>query len=75
MLAAPTGNAVVVYFALPALSVTDANVAVPFINFTLPAGVPLNCGSTVAVNVTDCPNFDGFSDEPTVVVVVAWKMT
>jgi hypothetical protein len=24
------------------------------------------------VNVTDCPNTDGFADDATVVVVVAW---
>jgi hypothetical protein len=33
--------------------------------------LPLNCGVTVAVNVTDCPKFDGFVEEARVVVVVA----
>ena len=75
MLAVPTGKVVVVNLAFPALSVPDPNAVVPFINFTVPVGVPLNCGSTVAVNVTDCPNLDGFSDDPTVIVVVAGKMT
>ena len=38
-------------------------------------GVPLNCGATVAVKVTDCPEFDGFSDEAKAVVVVALLTT
>ena len=47
-------------------------------NVTGPVGVPLNCGVTVAINVTLCPNSAG---EPagapagvavTVVVVLAW---
>jgi hypothetical protein len=42
---------------------------VPFLNVTLPVGVPEVAGVTVAVNVTDCPKLDGFSDEPTAVVV------
>jgi hypothetical protein len=29
----------------------------------LPVTVPLNSGATVAVKVTDCPKFDGFSEE------------
>ena len=33
--------------------------------------VPPNCGVTLAVKVTDCPEFDGFSDEVRAVVVVA----
>jgi hypothetical protein len=37
----------------------------------VPATVPPNCGTTVAVKVTDCPLLDGFSDETTVVVDVA----
>ena len=39
-------------------------------NCTVPVGVtlPLAC-VTVAVNVTDWPRMDGFSDEPSVVVV------
>jgi hypothetical protein len=38
-------------------------------------GVPLNSGATLAVNVTDCPTFEGFSDETKVVVVVAFFTT
>jgi predicted small secreted protein len=37
--------------------------------------VPLNCGATLAVKVTDCPTFDGFSDEVKAVVVVALLTT
>ena len=42
---------------------------------TLPVGVPLNCGLTVAVKVTVCPNSDGFGDAARPVVVVAWFTT
>ena len=37
--------------------------------------VPTNCGVTLAVKVTDCPKFDGFSDEVRAVVVVALLTT
>ena len=37
--------------------------------------VPLNCGTTLAVKVTDSPTFDGFRDEANVVVVVALLTT
>ena len=42
-------------------------VAVPSRNVTEPVGVPAPgvIGSTIAVNVTDSPNADGFSDEET----------
>jgi hypothetical protein len=47
----------------------------PSLKVTVPDGslipVPENSGATVAVNVTDCPDADGFCDETTVVVVVA----
>jgi hypothetical protein len=33
--------------------------------------VPLYSGATLAVNVTACPEFDGFGDETRVVVVEA----
>lgn len=43
----------------------------PSRNVTVPVGVPDPgaTGETVAVNVTDCPKTDGFTDEVTVVVV------
>jgi hypothetical protein len=37
--------------------------------------VPLNCGATLAVKVTDCPKIDGLSEEAKVVVVVALVTT
>lgn len=40
------------------------------LNCTVPDGVPA-LAVTVAVNVTDCPKSDGFTDELTVVVVAA----
>jgi len=38
---------------------------------TVPVGVP-PAELTVAVNVTDCPNVDGFREDVTVVAVAAW---
>jgi hypothetical protein len=37
--------------------------------------VPLYCGVTVAVKVTDCPKLEGFRDEVRVVLVVALLTT
>jgi hypothetical protein len=37
--------------------------------------LPLNCGVTLAVKVTDCPEFDGFREEANAVVVVALLTT
>jgi hypothetical protein len=59
----PTGRLLVAKVATPPLSVTGPRVALPFLNVTLPAGVPLYSGTTVAVNVTDCPEVEGFVDE------------
>ena len=39
--------------AFPPLSVRVPNVLVPFLNVTLPPGVPVNAGFTVAVKATD----------------------
>jgi hypothetical protein len=61
----------VVQVATSPLSVAVPRVALPFLKVTVPAGVPLNSGATVAVNITDCPTVEGFSDEISVVVVVA----
>jgi hypothetical protein len=48
----------------------------PSKNFTVPLGVWLNCGLTVAVNVTDWPKTDGFGViEDTVVMVLAFETT
>ena len=61
--------------ALPLARVTAEPKLVPSIlNCTVPVGVPEpgDTGATVAVNVTDWSATDGFSDEVTVVVVLAW---
>jgi hypothetical protein len=44
-------------------------------NVTVPVAVPLPGAFTVtvAVNVTDWPNFDGFADEISAVVVSAFS--
>ena len=53
----------------PPLSVFVASVVVPFLNVTLPVGVPETVGVTVAVKVTDCPKLEGLSEDTTAVVV------
>jgi hypothetical protein len=57
------------------LSVPVPIVVPPSLKVTVPLGsgvVPLTCGATVAVNVTELPDIDGFCDETTLVVVLAW---
>jgi predicted small secreted protein len=50
--------------------------AVPFMKVTVPAGVPAPASLvTVAVNLTACPNVDGFGEEPVIVLVVAALFT
>jgi hypothetical protein len=60
---APAPRLVVVKAATPPASVPEPNVALPFLKLTVPVGVPDE--ETVAVNVTDCPKVEGFSDEVT----------
>jgi hypothetical protein len=67
----PAANFVVVKLATPPLSVAVPRLAVPFLNVTRPVGVPLNCGATVAVKVTDCPKTDGLSELTRTVVLAA----
>src|SRR5207302_8983858 len=64
---------------MPSTAVGPANVVVgaahvpPSMKVTDPVGVP-EAGATtltVAVNVTDCPNTEGFADAGTTVVVLA----
>ena len=57
--------------ARPPLSRTLPMIVAPFLNVTVPVGVPLYCGTTVAVKVTDSPTVGGFTDETSMVVVVA----
>lgn len=51
------------------------NVFVPSLKVTVPVGVPVlpvELSVTVAVNVTELLNTEGFCDELTVVLVLAW---
>ena len=68
---APDASFEVVSFAKPPLTFSVPRVVVPSRKVTVPAGVPVNCGATVAVKVTACPAVDGFSDDTSVVVLVA----
>jgi len=54
--------------AVPPLNISVPSVIEPFLNVIVPVGVPL-AAVTVAVKVTDCPGFEGFSDEDRVVVL------
>ena len=56
---------------LPELRAIVAKAVEPFLKVTVPAGVPLVAGFTVAVKVTDLPKVDGLRDDTTVVVVEA----
>ena len=44
---------------------------VPFLNVTVPLAVPDVAGLTVAVNVTDCPETEGLTDDTRLVDVAA----
>ena len=59
--------------ACPALSRTDPNLVVPSMKVTVPVAVPA-VAVTLAVKVTRCPLMEGFSDEVSVVVVVAFTV-
>lgn len=65
----PAARLEVAHGAWPEASATDEQIAVvPSLNVTVPVGVPL-LPLTVAVNVTDCPVFDGFVPDATTVVL------
>jgi len=64
----PTASVEVAYVALPPLSVPVPSVVVPSLNVTVPVAVE---GVTVAVKVTEVWYVEGFSDDATVVVVLA----
>jgi hypothetical protein len=72
----PTERAAVVNVAFWPLSIPVPIGVVPSMNVTVPVGVPPpgKTGLTVAVNVTDCPNTEGFSDD-VMVVAVPWIPT
>jgi hypothetical protein len=57
--------------ALPELRLAAPNVTVESRKVTVPVGVPVNWGATVAVNVTVCPKIDGSSELATVLELVA----
>jgi hypothetical protein len=65
----PTINEEVANVALPELKVAVASVAAPSRKVTVPVGVPDpgDTALTVAVNVTDWPKTDGFTELVTVV--------
>src|SRR5580692_1196271 len=70
MLSEPGGKAWVAKVTVPPLSGFLPSTVAPFWKVTMPVGVPLpDCGVTVAVNVTDLPWIDGFTDELSVVLV------
>jgi hypothetical protein len=65
----PTASVEVVKVVLPLLSVPVPSVVVPSLNVTVPVAA---VGDSVAVNVTDVPYPDGFTDEASVVVVLVF---
>ena len=70
----PTVSVFVVNVAMPPESVPVLMVVVPSLNVTVPVAGPAPgaTAATVAVNVTDCPELDGFVPLVSVVVVLAW---
>ena len=66
----PAGSHERVKVVVPLLSVAVPSVSEPFLNVTVPVGVPA-LDVTVAVNFTEAPKVDGFSEEVTEVEVVA----
>src|SRR5438094_7366202 len=80
MLCVPTLRADVAHVATPAASACapqPVTELAPSLKFTLPVGVPAPgaVAVTVAVNVTLCPNTDGFTDDVRLVDVLAWLTT
>lgn len=55
--------------AAPPLMLLVPRTVVPFLNVTVPVGVPDAVDVTFAVNLMDCPNFAGFNADVNVVVV------
>src|SRR5712691_238329 len=58
-----TDRALVLKVAWPLLRVPVPRMVVPSLKVTVPVGVPVVAGVTVAVKVTDCPETDGFAEE------------
>ena len=64
----PPASVEVLYVAVPPLIVPVPSTVLPSMNVTVPVAV---VGVTVAVNVIEEPNTDGFADEASVTVVFA----
>ena len=70
MLSDPLGRALVANVATPdEFTVLFPSSVAPLKKFTLPSGDPVGAGLTVAVNVADCPELAGLSEEANAVVV------
>jgi hypothetical protein len=69
----PTLSVLLVKVALPPASAPLPKVRFPFMNVTVPVGVP-DADETVAVNITACPKVDGFNAEVSVTALgsCAW---
>ena len=69
----PCASNEVLKVAFPATSAVVPNVVDPSFNVTVPVGVPPPGATavTVTLNVTVCPNVDGFGEEVIVVAVAA----
>ena len=72
---AATGSVVVAKVAAPPVSVPVPSKVVPLKNWTVPVGVPVVVGVTVAVKVTLWPATGAGGEEATTVVVVAVAAT
>ena len=72
ILLTPTGSWDVLKLTLPPLSALVARTVAPFKKVTLPVGVPPDDDETVAVKVTALPDTEGFREEISPVVVVAY---
>ena len=66
----PVVRVAVVNLATAEVSVMEPSVVPPFLNVTVPVGVPVPEDVTAAVNVTDCPEIDGLSEDDNEVEVL-----
>src|SRR5438105_3092393 len=77
MLCVPTLSVLVTHVVVPAASACapqPVTELAPSLKLTVPVGVPApgKLAVTVAVNVTLWPNTDGFADDVSAVLVLAW---
>ena len=70
----PTASVDVVKLAFPALSCAVPSTLLPMAKVTGPFGITVG-DVIVAVNVTTCPNVEGFGEEVSVAELVAWVIT